>query len=135
MTTNPEMKPTSAKQKPINEPYEMTAVTSDTSIKHHGGFVLGILITALFVIIIGLFFWYKASQLTPTSIAPSSRPSAAENNEPESTTAEAQTESFTVLSTSDEITAIEADLASTNLDSLGSDLNQIDAVLDASIQR
>ncbi len=117
-----------------NEPYEMTSVTSDTTINHHKGLVIGILIVALLIILGGLFLWYKASQLTPAQTLTPTRPTDEMNNEPESTTAEAQTESFAAMSTSDEVDAIDADLESTNLDSLDSDLNQIDAELEASLQ-
>ena len=100
--------------------------------QHHKGLVIIILVGALLLLLVGLFLWYKASQLPQAAPQPAPlRPTADMNNEPESTTAEAQTESFGAMSTSDEIDAIEADLESTNLDSLESELIQIETELEA----
>jgi hypothetical protein len=106
---------------------------ADEGVTHHRGLVIGILVAALLVILISLFFWYKASQVVPAPLPIPVRPTAEMNNEPESTTAEAQTESFGAMSTSDEMDAIEADLESTNLDSLESELIQIETELNAEI--
>ena len=59
---------------------------------------------------------------------------AEENNEPESTTADAQVQALETVSTSNEIEAIEADIESTDLDELDAELEAIDAELDAEIQ-
>jgi len=91
-----------------------------------------IIFTILLMIILGgLYYWH--SLITNPTIAPTptpERPTAETNKEPESTTAKAQTDSFGALSTSDEITAIEADLESTNLDTLELELNAIEAELE-----
>ena len=102
------------------------------------GIIIVILILLLVFILGGLYFWF--SQLTLQNNAPApqpapvvERPTAEENNEPESTTAEAAVETQQALSTSDEITAIEADLEATDLDSLDTELNAIDAELEAAL--
>lgn len=102
--------------------------------EQHRGMIIMILAAALIFLLVGLFLWYKASQLpVPTPAPLPIRPTAAMNNEPESTTAEAQTESFGAMSTSDEIEAIEADLESTNLESLETELLQIETELTTQI--
>lgn len=92
-----------------------------------------IVLTVLLVIILGgMYYWFNAiNSQTPTVTPAAERPTAAENNEPESTTAEAQVETMQALSTSDEINAIEADLEATNLDSLTTELDAIDAEINA----
>ena len=97
--------------------------------------LLFILTLLLIVILGGMYYWFgklnmEAQQPLP---APTERPSAEENNEPESTTAEAQTEVIETTSTSDEVTAIEADLESTDLDSLDAEMNAIEAEIDAAL--
>ncbi len=95
------------------------------------GLLIGGLVIALLVIMIGLYLWYQAGQTVVTSIHVPSRPTAEMNNEPESTTAEAQVEGFAAMSNSDELSTIEADLESTNLEALESELLQIDTELQA----
>ena len=68
---------------------------------------------------------------TPTTAA---RPTAEENNEPESTKAEAEVETMQALSTSDSLSAIEADLDNTELDELDSELQAIETELDTTTQ-
>lgn len=102
--------------------------------EEHRGMIIIILGAALLILLVGLFLWYRASQMPVLTPLPApTRPTAEMNNEPESTTAEAQTESFGAMSTSDEIEAIEADLESTNLESLDSELLQIETELNAQI--
>lgn len=99
------------------------------------GPLLAVLAILLIAILGGMYYWF--STLTPTEPAPApvvERPTAAENNEPESTTAEAQTEVLNTVSTSDEIEAIEADLEATDLDSLDAELEAIDAELEAALE-
>ena len=96
----------------------------------------GVIITLLFLILIallgGLYYWSTLPEPTPAPT--STRPTAAENQEPESTTARARTEALDVVSTSDELSAIEADLLSTNLDELDTDLNAIEAEFTAALE-
>jgi len=100
------------------------------------GIIIAILAVLLIFILAGMYYWF--SQLT-NQIAPTppvvERPTAQENNEPESTTAEAAVETQAALSTSDEIAAIEADIAATDLESLDTELTAIDAELDAALSQ
>ena len=105
------------------------------------GPVLITLVVVLLLILGGLFWWFGVLQqssqpeLTPvTPPAPIERPTPEENNEPESTTAEAQTEVLETVSTSDEIDAIVADLESTDLDSLDAELQTIDNELESALE-
>jgi flagellar basal body-associated protein FliL len=100
------------------------------------GVVLTILFLALVLILGGLFFWYRSMQPLPTVVIPEppTRPTAEENREPESTTASAQAEALNVVSNSNELDAIEADILSTNLDSLDSELGAIDTEIDAAAE-
>lgn len=97
------------------------------------GIIIAILALLLIFILGGMYYWF--SQLTAQNAIPvePERPTAEENNEPESTTAEAAVETQGALSTSDEIAAIEADIAATDLDSLDAELTAIDAELDAAM--
>jgi len=99
----------------------------------HGGIII-LLIILLLGILGGLYVWFN--YLTKNSYIPditTTRPTLEENNEPESTTAEAVAETQQAVSTSDEVAAIEADLEATDLDSLDTELQAIDAELDALI--
>lgn len=93
--------------------------------------LLGVILLA---ILGGLYYWYY-TVMSIQIIEPvvQTRPTAEENNEPESTTAEARTSTMNVVSTSDEIDAIEADVQSTNLNDLDIELNAIDAELEAAL--
>lgn len=95
------------------------------------GLLLGILIVFLACILVGLYLWAQMLQknTAPVVIDESPRPTAEENNEPESTNAEADVQVFETLSTSDEISAIEADLDSTNTDTFDSDLTAIEEAI------
>jgi len=95
-------------------------------------FTLGIL---LLVILGGMYYWFSTLEDAQTIPTPTvERPTAEENNEPESTTAEAQAGTMLTTSTSDEIEAIEADIEGTNLETLDAELDAIDAELDASMR-
>jgi hypothetical protein len=91
--------------------------------------ILLTLVVLLLVVLAGLYYWQQLLTTTPLVPSASLRPTAEQNQEPESTTARAQTDIISTLSTSNEITAIEADLGSTNLNSLDSELQAIDAEL------
>jgi uncharacterized protein HemX len=97
----------------------------------HLGIILGILIVLLVLILGGLYLWGTTLQNIP-EIQEVQRPADEENNEPESTTAEAQVQALETVSTSNEIDAIEADIESTNLDELDAELEAIDAEMEAS---
>ncbi|MEM9336994.1 MAG: hypothetical protein AAGA35_04020 [Patescibacteria group bacterium] len=99
------------------------------------GIVIVVLVVLLLAILAGLYFWYSSLVNQPVAVpAPTERPTAEENNEPESTTAEAQADTLNVVSTSDELQAIEADIESTDLDSLDAELEAIDAELEAALE-
>ena len=98
-----------------------------------GVFLIG-MIAALVVILVGLIYWYLTAQTPVAVVETPLRPTAEMNKEPETTTATAQTESFGAMSTSDELGAIEADLESTNLDTLDSELIQIDTELESTVE-
>lgn len=99
------------------------------------GVIIGILITILALILMGLYIWSQTIVNTPLPIAPTpQRPTAAENNEPESTDAEARAEVLDIVSTSDELSAIEADLESTQIDGMETDLNAIDLEMNATLE-
>lgn len=88
------------------------------------------LIFILIGILVGLYFWGQTlKEQAPEEVPTATRPTAEENNEPESTNAEADVQTFQAMSTSDEIDAIENDIESTNLDSLSAELNDIEAEL------
>jgi biopolymer transport protein ExbB/TolQ len=96
--------------------------------------IIILLVLILAAILGGFYFWYtlvvKEAQLT---VVPITRPTAAENNEPESTTAKARTQTMDVVSTSDELSAIKADISSTHLEDLDVEFPAIEAELDAAI--
>ena len=106
--------------------------TDNTLVVKEGGLIITLIFITLFLILIGLFYWWSSLSNVPVTpkITPE-RPTAEVNKEPESTTARAQTDSFNAMSTSDELTAIEADLESTNLNSLDSEITAIEAELEA----
>ena len=91
--------------------------------------IILLLFIILVVILGGLYYWYSIVKSTPIIQPTNNRPTAEQNNEPESTNAEAQTQALDVVSTSDELDTIEADVSSTNLDNLDAELNALDAEL------
>jgi len=111
---------------PLYETEEKSAVSAPVIL------VLGILLIA---VLAGLFLWFNSLNNTPEAPVPTpiERPTPEENNEPESTTAEAQTDNLEVVSTSDEIAAIEADLEATDIEALDAELEAIEAELNAAI--
>jgi hypothetical protein len=114
---------------PENAVIQTQAQTESSSVVN--GPLLVTLAALLVLILGGMYYWF-ASLSTPTPVAPvAERPTAAQNNEPESTTAEAQTQATQVVSTSDELSAIGADLEATNLESMDAELEAIDAEIEA----
>jgi len=107
----------------------------DSDRTSHLGVILGVLIVLLVLILGGLYLWGATNQASPVSPTPlvTERPTPEENNEPESTTADAQVQALETVSTSNEIEAIEADIESTTLDELDAELEAIDAELDAAL--
>jgi hypothetical protein len=92
------------------------------------GILLGILIVILILILGGLYLWGEMIQKNAQIELPElTRPTAEENNEPESNNAEADVETLGAMSTSDDVGLIEADLESTTIHELDTELNAIDA--------
>lgn len=98
------------------------------------GPILILLVVLLLAILGGMYRWFVILNNDMPSISAGLRPSALENNEPESTTAEARVEAMGIVSNSDEIPAIEADIESTDLSSIESELDAIEAELDAALE-
>ncbi len=113
------------------EKTEMHMPTPVGAVRHsHTGPILGILVIALVLIFIGLYLWggMLGPQVEPIQEVP------IVNNEPETPRAVADQAILETLSPSDEVSAIEADLSSTNFDSLDAELTTIDAELDAELE-
>lgn len=94
--------------------------------------IIGVLIIMLVLILGGLYLWGRELSKGPAAIE--IVPREIENNEPETTRAEADAEILQTTSTSDEIAAIEADIESTELDTLDAELEEIDRELEAALQ-
>ena len=88
------------------------------------------LVLVLLAILAGLLWWGYQLQQPASPTTSIERPTAEENNEPESTTAEAQTDTANVLSSSDELDAIENDLAGTKTLDFTTEFNTIRAELE-----
>ena len=95
--------------------------------------IIILLFLILLVILAGFYYWYTLVMQDQVVPQTNVRPTAEQNNEPESTTAEARTGLMNVVSTSDELEAIAADAQSTNLEDLTSEITPIETDLDAAI--
>lgn len=89
------------------------------------GPALGIGIILVALLIGGLYLW--GSMLAPEDLEP--LPPERINNEPETTRANADVQILDTMSSSDEITTIEADLGSTQLESLDTELEAMESEL------
>lgn len=92
--------------------------------------IIGVIIIMLVLIFGGLYLWGGILS-APAPVVPLENPII--NNEPETPRAEVDAEILNTLSPSDEISAIEADLESTNIDSIDTDLTTIDAEFNAAL--
>lgn len=92
------------------------------------GVVIGVLIVALVVILIGLYMWGK--MIRENSIIETPQMRQIPNNEPETPRAEADIQALNTYSSSDELDIIEADLENTSLE-FDQEMNQMEAALDA----
>jgi hypothetical protein len=94
----------------------------------HLGPILGVLVLILALILGGLFLWgsiLNKQVSEPVVEIP--------NNEPETPRAIADAQILDTTSPSDELSAIQADLESTNLELLDQDFQAMDAELDAAL--
>jgi len=111
-------------------PEDDSAETSeDTGNKKNSSALIIFLFVLLGIILAGMIYWYNTAFEAVPADTEITRPALENNNEPETDTATAQTDGFSAMSTSDEITALEADLESTNLEDLDAELLQIEAEL------
>lgn len=95
--------------------------------------IIILLVLILLAILGGFYYWYTLVMKEVAIIPPSVRPTTEANNEPESATAEARTETMNVVSTSDELVAIKADLDSTHLEDLDTEVPAIESELNAAL--
>ncbi len=93
--------------------------------------IVGVIIIMLVLMLGGLVFW--GSQLEKQKDLVVVTPIV--NNEPETPRAEADIQILQTLSPSDELDAIEADLESTNMDSIDIDLTTIDVELSTALSQ
>jgi len=108
-------------------------MTPDNQI--HTGPLLIVLCVLLIAVLVGLFLWGRSLNQTPVATNEITRPTAAENNEPESTTAEAATDTLGILSISTELSTIEADLEATIIDDPEDVFADIEATLGAPLSQ
>lgn len=96
------------------------------------GIILWLLIGVLALLLVGFFLWYLSlEEATPDRDSGAARPTAAENQEPESRNAVVDVDTFNTMSTSDTLPAIEADLESTDLSTLDRERTAIENALSA----
>jgi hypothetical protein len=112
-----------------NETETKTATTPPFSVQHHAhvGPLLGILVIVVVLIFSGLYLW--GAMLGKESGTREFTPRTLPNNEPETTRAVTDQDILKTMSPSNEIDALYADIESTNLDTLDSELDQIEAEL------
>ncbi len=100
-------------------------------------FVNGPILILLFAILLallgGIYYWYTILMNEPLVPAPL-RPTADMNNEPESTTAEARTAATDVVSTSDDLDALQADIESTRFDDIDDGFTAIENELGGALE-
>lgn len=95
--------------------------------------IIILLFLFLSAILSGFYYWYTIVMKEADFLATATRPTAEQNNEPESTTAEARTGVLDIVSTSDELSAITSDVLSTHLEDLTNEIPAIEAELDAAL--
>ncbi len=93
----------------------------------HLGPILGVLLILLVIVAAGLYLW--GATLFEEGATTEQQIPMIPNNEPETPRAEADQQILETLSPSNEIDAIEADVLSTNLDSIDADLNTVEQEL------
>lgn len=88
------------------------------------GLIIGGAVAVLVLIGIGMYLWGSSLPLSPQT------PFNPPNNEPETPRANADIQIFRTVSSSNELSSIEADLESTNLSSLDTELELIERDLE-----
>ncbi len=137
------MNPTTNNQ-PVSEPNfegeEMkipatmkVAAAAPTNASLVSGPILILLFAILLALLGGIYYWYTILMSEPI-IAPATRPTAEMNNEPESTTAEARTGATDVVSTSDELDAIQADIESTRFEDIDDGFTAVENELGGALE-
>jgi hypothetical protein len=108
-----------------------TSKTPSFTERHHGhlGPMLGALILLVVIILGGLYLWGQSLSKND----PAFQERVIPNNEPETPRAIVDAQILETLSPSDDLGAIEADLNSTNLDSIDADMTTIDAELESTL--
>lgn len=105
--------------------------TQFVGVRHaHLGPILAILVIMLVLVASGLYLWGGAL----SQDIPQVEERRVINREPETPRATADVQITETLSPSDSIEAIEADISSTNFDSLDAELSTIDTELDSALQ-
>ena len=97
------------------------------------GPILILLFAILLLLLGGIYYWYTMLMNNPVAPLPT-RPTPAMNNEPESPTAEARTDATDVVSTSDELDAINADIESTRFDDIDDGFTAIENELGSALE-
>lgn len=96
--------------------------------------VLLVIIVVLLLGVLGGLLWWGSlllkPQTAPEVVPTATRPTPEENNEPESTTAEAEVETLQALSSSDATNDMLADLEATKLEGLTREFQIIDNLLE-----
>lgn len=92
--------------------------------------IIGIAILILILTILALYLFDRNLEQQAINAPQVTRPSAEENQEPESANARADVTALDALSPSDEISAIEADLESTLLSDIDTELQAIETELE-----
>lgn len=90
--------------------------------------IVGIAIGAALLVLAGLYAYdrFVPSSETAAEITSPSRPTPAENQEPESDTARAEVNTMQALSPSDQLPSIITDLENTRLDAIDTEINAIE---------
>jgi flagellar basal body-associated protein FliL len=117
----------------IPQTYEAPEVVAEPTSVVNAPIII-LLITILLALLGGIYYWYLMLMSAPAEAPTATRPTAAQNNEPESTTVEARTAATDVVSTSDELDAIAADVQSTSFEDVDTDVNNVQVNLDSALQ-
>lgn len=116
---------------PANISAQVTEPTNNTLLT---GPIIILLFAILLALLGGIYYWYTILMAEPLVTPTPTRPTTEMNNEPESTTAEARTAATDVVSTSDELDAIRADVESTTMEPLETDFAAVESELGGALE-